>query len=208
MAIYYNNYSLIDYLAMICFISFLGFCQENIWMMLRKGYIDNRNMNLPFLLGYGVLVTGIYIIMGVPESNHIGIYYVITFGVVSVGEILLGKIVERLCGIYYWDYTALPFHITRYTSVFTSIGFSFIITGFMRNLFIPIMDILHGEMNLNRSIVVCILMSLLIIDFIYSFGYMIKHKNFYNKWKKEIRFFQNSKISRKGDNDNVSLFPL
>ena len=32
MAIYYNNYSLIDYLAMICFISFLGFCQENIWM--------------------------------------------------------------------------------------------------------------------------------------------------------------------------------
>lgn len=206
MAIYYNNYSLIDYLAMICFISFLGFCQENIWMMLRKGYIDNRNMNLPFLLGYGVLVTGIYFIMGVPESNHIGIYYVITFVVVSVGEILLGKIVERLCGIYYWDYTALPFHITRYTSVFTSIGFSFIITGFMGKLFIPIMDILHGEMNLNRSIVVCIIMSLLIIDFIYSFGYMIKHKNFYNKWKKEIRFFQNSKISRKGD--NVSLFLL
>ncbi|MCR5477892.1 MAG: putative ABC transporter permease, partial [Lachnospiraceae bacterium] len=187
------------YLAMICFISFLGFCQENIWMMLRKGYIDNRNMNLPFLLGYGVLVTGIYFIMGVPESNHIGIYFVITFVVVSVGEILLGEIVERLCGIYYWDYTALPFHITRYTSVFTSMGFSFIITGFMRKLFIPIMDILHGEMNLNRSIVVCILMSLLIIDFIYSFGYMIKHKNFYNKWKKEIRFFQNSKISRKGD---------
>ena len=206
MAIYYNNYSLIDYLAMICFISFLGFCQENIWMMLRKGYIDNRNMNLPFLLGYGVLVTSIYFIMGVPESNHIGIYYVITFVVVSVGEILLGKIVERLCGIYYWDYTALPFHITRYTSVFTSIGFSFIITGFMGKLFIPIMDILHGEMNLNRSIVVCIIMSLLIIDFIYSFGYMIKHKNFYNKWKKEIRFFQNSKISRKGD--NVSLFLL
>ncbi len=168
-------------------------------MMLRKGYIDNRNMNLPFLLGYGVLVTGIYFIMGVPESNHIGIYFVITFVVVSVGEILLGEIVERLCGIYYWDYTALPFHITRYTSVFTSMGFSFIITGFMRKLFIPIMDILHGEMNLNRSIVVCILMSLLIIDFIYSFGYMIKHKNFYNKWKKEIRFFQNSKISRKGD---------
>jgi hypothetical protein len=71
--------------------------------------------------------------------------------------------------------------------------------GFMRRLFIPIMDILHGEMNLNRSIVVCIIMSFLIADFIYSFGYMIKYKNFYYKWKKEIRFFQKSKISRKGE---------
>ena len=30
MTVYFDNYSLIDYLAMICFISFLGFCQENI----------------------------------------------------------------------------------------------------------------------------------------------------------------------------------
>lgn len=134
---------------------------------------------------------------GVPDSNHVGIYYVNTFVIVSVGEILLGKTAEKLCGIYYWDYTALPFHITRYTSVFTSIGFSLIITGFMKKLFIPIMDILHGEMDLKRSIVVCIIMSFLIADFIYSFGYMIKYKNFYYKWKKEIKLFQNSKISRK-----------
>ncbi len=199
MAVYFDNYSLIDYLAMVCFISFLGFCQENIWLMFRKGYIDNRNMNLPFLLGYGVLVTCIYFVMGVPDSNHVGIYYVNTFVIVSIGEILLGKTVEKLCGIYYWDYTALPFHITRYTSVFTSIGFSLIITGFMKKLFIPIMDILHGEMDLKRSIVVCIIMSFLIADFIYSFGYMIKYKNFYYKWKKEIKLFQNSKISRKGE---------
>ncbi len=165
--------------------------------MFRKGYIDNRNMNLPFLLGYGVLVTGIYFLMGVPDSNHVGTYYVNTFVVVSVGEILLGETVERLCGIYYWDYTSLPFHVTRYTSVFTSIGFSLIITGFMKKIFIPIMDILHEKMDLKSSIVVCILMAFLIADFIYSIGYMIKYKNFYHKWKKEISFFQKSKISDK-----------
>ena len=69
----------------------------------------------------------------------------------------------------------------------------------MKKLFIPIMDILHGEMDLKRSIVVCIIMSFLIADFIYSFGYMIKYKNFYYKWKKEIKLFQNSKTSRKGE---------
>ena len=30
MTVYFDNYCLIDYLAMICFISFLGFCQENL----------------------------------------------------------------------------------------------------------------------------------------------------------------------------------
>ena len=42
MTVNFYNYSLIDYLAMIFF---------------RKGYIDNRNMNLPFLLGlYGTTI--------------------------------------------------------------------------------------------------------------------------------------------------------
>ena len=45
MTVYFDNYSLIDYLAMICFISFLEFCQENIWMMFRKGYIDKLRIS-------------------------------------------------------------------------------------------------------------------------------------------------------------------
>jgi hypothetical protein len=45
-----NSYSLQDILIMIAGVSFLGFCLENIWLLLRKGYVDNRNMSLPFLL--------------------------------------------------------------------------------------------------------------------------------------------------------------
>lgn len=54
-------------------------------------------------------------------------YSIFDFGImvaVSVGEVLLGTIVERLCGIEYWNYASLPMHVTKYTSVPTSAGFA------------------------------------------------------------------------------------
>ena len=170
---------------MICFIAFLGFCLENAWIMLRKGYIDNRNMNLPFLLGYGLMVIGIYIIIGTPKTNVLS-YFMTTFILVSIGEIILGKSVEKLCGIYYWDYTTLPLHVTRYTSFFTSIGFSFIITGFMDTFFIKIMDGIHNIESVLFDVLTVIMFIMLVVDFIYSFRYMIIHKDFYDKWKRSV----------------------
>ena len=41
---------------MAAVVSFLGFVVENIWLAMTKGYINNRNMNAPFLLGYGLLI--------------------------------------------------------------------------------------------------------------------------------------------------------
>ena len=45
-------------------ISFLGFIVENVWLTATKGYIDNRNMCFPFLLGYGIAILLIFIILG------------------------------------------------------------------------------------------------------------------------------------------------
>ena len=58
------NYSLGAVFVMTAFISFLGFLLENIWLAARKGYIDNRNMNTPFMLGYGIAVMGFYFVLG------------------------------------------------------------------------------------------------------------------------------------------------
>ena len=123
-----SDYTVYDYFLMMSLISFLGFLLENIWISVRKGYVDNRNMNLPFLLGYGIAVMFIYFVLGVPDKSNAFLYCVICFIIVSLGEILLGTVVEKICGIHYWDYTSLPLHFTRYTSLFTSIGFSLIIT--------------------------------------------------------------------------------
>ena len=67
MIMKYDIYSLG---IMVAVISFLGFSLENLWLSLTKGFIDNRNMNAPFLMGYGLLVVGMYLLLGTPEIWH------------------------------------------------------------------------------------------------------------------------------------------
>lgn len=146
------NYSWGAMFIMTAFISFLGFALENIWLAARKGYMDNRNMNAPFLLGYGLAVMGFYYVLGTPSNMRIfgsvsesgpksqfGAYFLLTFILVSTGEIVLGKTIEKLSGVILWDYTKIPLHITRYTSIPTSIGFTVIIVTFMDCFFEELM---------------------------------------------------------------------
>lgn len=178
-----SDYTVYDYFLMMSLISFLGFLLENIWISVRKGYVDNRNMNLPFLLGYGIAVMFIYFVLGVPDKSNVFLYCAICFIIVSLGEILLGTVVEKICGIHYWDYTSLPLHFTRYTSLFTSIGFSLIITGFMKYAFVPIMDLMHSHSSTSLNVFSVILIMALCIDFLASFYYMYKHQDFYHLWE-------------------------
>jgi|P827metagenome_2_1110787.scaffolds.fasta_scaffold06897_3 uncharacterized membrane protein len=181
-----RDYNCIDYLAMICFISFLGFCLENLFLLFSRGYVDNRNMSLPFLLGYGIAVVGLYFVLGVPNSDNWGLYIGLCFIAVSVGEIILGKAVERTTGIIYWNYESLPFHVTRYTSLFTSIGFTVIIFFFMDKIFIAVMEWIHGSMNNAKTCIVIALTVMLAIDFFTSFGYMFNHGTTYKMWQLHV----------------------
>lgn len=75
------KYSLATYLLTITIISFLGFCVENVWLAFTQKCIDNRNMSLPFLLGYGLAVVGIYFIFrtlknGFPKSFLINLGFI------------------------------------------------------------------------------------------------------------------------------------
>ncbi len=59
----------IEYLGLlIALILFMGFWVENIWIAVTKGYIDNRNFRLPFLLGYGLFVVGFALCFGTPDN--------------------------------------------------------------------------------------------------------------------------------------------
>ena len=53
---------------LIAVVSFLGFVVENIWLWGTKGYIDNRNMCLPFLIGYGLAIVAIHALFGTPSQ--------------------------------------------------------------------------------------------------------------------------------------------
>ena len=103
----------------IAFISFLGFCVENLWLAITKGYMDNRNMLFPFLFGYGLAVAAIYLVFGTPrnlvvlgkeitvanENTEILLYSLIVMTVISLGEIILGKTVEKICHIRWEEYS-------------------------------------------------------------------------------------------------------
>lgn len=161
-------------------VSFLGFVVENVWLALTKGFIDNRNMMLPFLLGYGIAIVLIYLMFGTPTQLRLFgcniaiknqyaktlIYYFIVILCVSVGEIALGTLVEKAYGIIWWDYTRLPMHITKYTSVPTSMAFSLGITTFMKEFFTPLMNRFLEMDIVNLKFWAITFMTLLGVDFI------------------------------------------
>ena len=184
-----KGYDIYSLGIMVALISFLGFLLENFWLAATKGFIDNRNMRLPFLMGYGVLVTGMYLLLGTPENmllwgevpvnaskgEKFFIYFLCSFAIVTAGELILGHLMEKLCGFEYWNYERLPLHITKYTSVPTSTGFALIITSFMGACFEPIMGIIALINPEDIKSVSVILITAMTADLIASFVKM--HKN-------------------------------
>ncbi len=163
----------------IVLVSFLGFCVENIWLSVVFGYVDNRNMCLPFLLGYGLAMVAIYAMFGTPKQPRFFaicirlesgvlrtlIYWMFTCLCVMIGEIALGTFVEKVCDIIWWDYTTLPLHITKYTSIPTTIAFGTLITAFMGIFFSPIYTYFSQHQSKAMAIAACLFMILLVIDF-------------------------------------------
>lgn len=199
-----GSYEIYDLCLMVAVISFLGFVLENVWLSVRKGYMDNRNMTFPFLLGYGILVVGIYIIIGTPEEIYASgrlnlsvtgcyiVYFLTAAVVVSVGEIALGTFVEKVFGFEYWNYEKLPMHITKYTSIPTSLGFAFIITFFMGKCFAPIMTVIMSLNESDAHTAAVVLSSALVGDFVISFGKMYKNGMLNERWRINVSFLHDS----------------
>ncbi len=169
-------------MIMIIIISFIGFWFEDIWMVLRHGVLDNRNMYLPFLIGYGLAIVGIYYVIGTPKKlfnkyelktpyNFI-LYALLMMMIVSVGEVVLGTTVENVLGYKYWDYTKIPLHITSYTSVPTSVGFSIVITLFMNIIYEPLRLKVDKISNKIPIVIFVILIIVFILDNFFSFRQM------------------------------------
>ena len=206
-----NAFALI---LIIIFVSFLGFITENIFIFARHGFIDNRNMVLPFLLGYGLAILIIFKLFGTPNTPLFFTkelyfkkpfisslyYFIISFLCVSIGELILGHLIEWSCNIIWWDYTSLPFHVTKYTSVPTSFLFASMITVFMKYLFDPMLNMFAKIPYQVLSIITITLIVLLGIDFIHSGIYMFKNREILQLWRIEfehslIEIFDGIKIN-------------
>lgn len=209
----------IKYLAiLIVLISFIGWLLENLWLAITKGYIDNRNMNLPFLLGYGLLVAGFALFFGVPDNICFGnvnlaintklswiMYFFIAFIIICSGEHLLGTAVEKICKIEYWNYEWIPCRFSKYTTIPTSTGFALLLTLFMGYVIEPLYNILKRIDGNNASMIGTICLVILTIDFILCFNKMRKNRTLNEKWRIIIKK-QTANIASKSEDKNVSYF--
>ena len=184
-----------------CVVSFLGFVVENIWLSITKGYMDNRNMCFPFLIGYGIGMNLIYAILGTPKKLRISckqlqkssqarkvlVYFIAAMLCVSAGEIALGTFVEKVCHFCWWDYSWIPFHITQYTSLPTSSMFGTLITFFMDQIFMPLYNyFLSWDYNTLRKIAIP-LTAIMVWDFLYNAYKMYKNQGGVSRWKVDTK---------------------
>lgn len=188
-------------IMVIVVVSFLGFWIENIFISSFTGFMNNRNMIFPFLFGYGLSILAILILFGTPnEPKFLGkrlyfkgqitstvYYFIIAFICVCVGEIALGHIIEYTCDIIWWDYSRLPLNITRYTSVFTSLGFAFLITVFAKYLYLPILNAFSKIERSKLAIISISLVIILSIDMLNSLFYMINNHHLLEIWKIDLK---------------------
>lgn len=179
------------------FVSFLGFAVENLWLSVTQGYMDNRNMCLPFLIGYGIAMLLILWLFGTPKRLCFGgkiilgksktvsrlIYFAGVMVCICIGEILLGTFVEKTCHFCWWDYTKIPLHITRYTSIPTSMMFSTGVTVFMDRCLEPIYNffLTWGDRQLRNTVIVMTVF--LTADFLYNARQMYRTQGMIQRWR-------------------------
>ncbi len=163
--------------------SFLGWFVENLYRFIDQGIIDNRYHFLPFIFAYGIAVIAMFIALGNPNDIHFFgkkilkkdlkykklwsnlLYLAIVSMFVLVGEIGVGYFYEGLTGLYLWNYSEMPLHITRYSGVLSMFGFGFGAWAFMKGIFFPLISWLKRNMSVKVArIIYCTLGLLIVLD--------------------------------------------
>ena len=189
-----NVYALIMVMVVV---SLLGFCVESIFTGFMHGFLNNKNMVLPFLWGYGLAILLLYVLFGTPEcplwftkptnftsrTEKYVYYFIIAFFGVCIGEIILGYLVEATCNIVWWDYSILALNITKYTSVPTSTGFASLIFIFMRYIFNPLLDRFSSMNYTALKFIAISFATVLTLDMINSAIYMLIKRQTLQIWK-------------------------
>ena len=182
-------------------VAFIGFVVENIWLAFSKGFMDNRNMCLPFLFGYEIAMMLVFFAFGLPHCpKFLGMklifnkkyygylyYYFIVMICICLGELIMGTVVEKICGYQWWNYSWIPLHITQYTSIPTSMGFAGIVFVVMRYAFDVLMQFFLGfdkNVLLGMSI---ILGFILTIDMVYNLILMYKNGTGKVRWRIDFK---------------------
>lgn len=158
--------------------SFLGWLSENVFRFITVGAVDSRFMHLPFLGVYGLCVLALYGLCGTPDKFRILskrlltgenqriqryiCYCLIIALAVNIGEIAVGSFCEAVSGKILWNYSNIPLHFTKYTSVPTTAGITAAVFVLMKFGFTPLMRLMQLRISYRAAVILCLTLGTLI----------------------------------------------
>ncbi len=173
-----HDYHLVYIGVMMVIASLLGWVSENIFRVAVAGIIDSRFMYLPFLGIYGICILALYGLFGTPdrfrllhkqvfaESEKRWVRYIcyclVIAAAVMIGEIAVGTFCEVFSGKVLWNYSAIPLHLTKYTSVPTTLGITAGVFLLMKFGFTPLMELMEKKMSYKAAKIICLTLGLLV----------------------------------------------
>lgn len=176
-----NAYAL---LLSACIIAFAGFIIENVFRLFCIGVIDDRHRLFPFIAEYGIAFFLMFLLFGTPKNMRFfnkkititaksektavflqtALYFLIVFICIGIGEITVGLTVEKTMGIKGWNFSNIPLHVTRYTSIPTDLAYSSAFTVFMHLFFDKMIDSLSDISPKILKIIAIVLTTTILLD--------------------------------------------
>ncbi len=187
---------LVRLFLMFMLISFIGWCMETVYVLLRFGHLSDRGfLSMPFCPIYGTSILAIYLLLGTPQGGvlqplfakakglplparaaaYAGLYllYFLAAALIpTAAEFLTGLFFDKLFGIRLWDYTDRPFNILGYVCLPMSALWGLLITAAMALLWTPLEKLLARIPQRAAKAVAFTLAALLLIDFCGNFIYL------------------------------------
>ena len=97
--------------------------------------------------------------------SHV-IYFFVICAFIMLGEIAVGTIYEKFAGVILWDYTDIPTHITRYTSLITTVLIGGGVYAIMAFGFRPMMNLVSKMGTRAAAVVDCTPGAAIVLDFL------------------------------------------
>ena len=187
---------LVRLFLMFMLISFIGWCMETVYVLLRFGRLSDRGfLSMPFCPIYGFSILAIYLPIGTPQGGvlqplfarakreplparaaaYAGLYllYFLAAALIpTAAEFLTGLFFDKLFGIRLWDYTDRPFNLLGYVCLPMSALWGLLITAAMAPLWTPLEKLLARIPQRAAKAVAFTLAALLLIDFCGNFIYL------------------------------------
>lgn len=146
--------------------SILGWLLESIYMSFCNKKITNRGFaKSPFCPIYGFGATFGYIILCPLKNKYIWLFLAGAV-VATIFEYIVGRAMIKLLGELWWDYNDKPFNFQGIICLESTIAWGFYALGviqFLHDFIYRIIDKI--DVNVGR-IVICIILTIVIIDYI------------------------------------------